>query len=240
MFLASSFALLALAVSPHPAPLPALAAVQTPVKMEDLFPPPKEGLTITVDRNSDKTMKLDAVVEEFSRVTGIAIQAPKDTQSTLRAVPTGLNRTVVVPPSEVYRIFETLLIANDFVLVHLSDAEPRIWRIQSLQGGPQVRQDATFIRESELELWAKHPATLVTVSLSLAHTDVRTLSNSMRTMFTDANTQQIIPIGSNSLIVTGFAPNVAAIARLLHAVDDLERARASGNDANTKPVPTAK
>ena len=50
---------------------------------------------------------------------------------------------------------------------------------------------------------------------------MRTLSNSMRTMFTDANTQQIIPVGnSNSLIITGFGSNVASIVKMLRFVDD--------------------
>ena len=40
--------------------------------------------------------------------------------------------------------------------------------------------------------------------LNLPNTDVRTLTNSMRAMLTDANTQSIIPVGnSNSLILTG-------------------------------------
>ena len=38
-----------------------------------------------------------------------------ETQAALKMSPIGLNRNIDVPASEVYRIFETLLIANDFV-----------------------------------------------------------------------------------------------------------------------------
>jgi hypothetical protein len=43
----------------------------------------------------------------------------------------------------------------------------------------------------------------------------------MRTMFTDANTQQIVPVGnSNSLILTGFGSPVAKWVRMLLEVDE--------------------
>jgi general secretion pathway protein D len=48
----------------------------------------------------------------------------------------------------------------------------------------------------------------------------------MRTMFTDQNTQQIIPVGnSNSLIITGFGSIVASIVRMLKLVDEASKAQ---------------
>jgi len=240
MFLASPFLALALASFTPAAPATAPAA-QTPVKMEDMFPMPKEGLTITVDHVGDKSMRLDALVDEFSRVTGITIQTVKDSQSNLRAVPIGLNRTIVVPPSEVYRIFETLLVANEFALIHLSDVEPRIWVVQSFTArGPQLRSNALYVAESDLGQWASHPATLITTTVNLPNTDVRTLSNSMRSMFTDANTQQIIPVGSTGLLVTGFAGNVNALVRMFRFIDGLESAQPRVTEPSAKPAPAAK
>ena len=62
---------------------------------------------------------------------------------------------------------------------------------------------------------------LNTTVIHLPHTDVRQLSNSMRTMITDANTQQMLPAGNtNSMVLTGFASNVAALARMLRIVDE--------------------
>jgi len=77
----------------------------------------------------------------------------------------------------------------------------------------------------ELEAWSDRSAVLITTVLNMPNTDVRTLSNSMRTMLTDANTQQIIPVGnSNSLILTGFGSDVVALARMLEIVDDASAA----------------
>lgn len=50
-------------------------------------------------------------------------------------------------------------------------------------------------------------------------------------MFTDPNSQQIIPVGnSNSLIITGFGSNVVSIVKMLRFVDD-----ASGKDETVAP-----
>ena len=61
---------------------------------------------------------------------------------------------------------------------------------------------------------------MITTTLSVANLDVRQMSNSMRTMITDANTQSMLPAGnSNSLILTGFAPQVAALTAAIQDMD---------------------
>ena len=218
------------------------APVQKP-SLAEIFPTPKEGLVINVDKSDrDKNANLEQLLAEFSRVTGIALQYSKETATVLKQVPTGLNQTVNVPPSEVYRIVETLLYANDFVAVHLSDKEPRIWLVMSLnagggRGGPMLRSDARVVPENDLAAWEPHACTLVTTMIDLPNTDVRTLSNSMRTMFTDANTQQIIPVGTSSLIITGFAPNVAGLVHMLHLVDDAAKANQPAQPPAVAPRP---
>jgi len=194
-------------------------------RMAQMFPLPKQPMQVLLNPlERDQQPRLSDLVEQFTQATGIAIQTTKETASVLKQCPIGLNRSIDVPPSEVYRIFETLLIANDFIVVHLSDAEPRIWQLQSLsgggRGGGQLKNEAMVVQESELAAWAAHPATLITTTIDLPSTDVRTLSNSMRTMFTDANTQQIIPVGNSSLIITGFARNVASIVAMLRRIDE--------------------
>jgi hypothetical protein len=76
----------------------------------------------------------------------------------------------------------------------------------------------------------------VTTILDLPNTDVRNLSNSVRTMFTDANTQQIIPVGtSDSLIVTGFGSQVAAVVEMLRLVDEAARRSHERQEAGERP-----
>lgn len=228
--------------------LPNSLAPVPQVDLASLFPTAKAGITITVDsKNPQASTSFEQMLDEFTRVTGVTLQMNKETQNLIKHYPLGLNQTLQVPASEVVRIVEVLMIANDFVFLRVSNEEPRVWIVQSLQaggsrGGPQVRNDAVLIDEKDLPLCSDHPATLVTTTIELPNTDVRTLSNSMRTMFTDANTQQIIPVGSNSLILTGFAPNVAGLARLLHEIDRVSKADPSLQPASTdvRPAPKAK
>jgi hypothetical protein len=52
----------------------------------------------------------------------------------------------------------------------------------------------------------------------------------MRTMFTDASTQQIIPVGNtNTLILTGFGGHVASIVRMLQLAEE-SSARAAAEE----------
>ena len=53
------------------------------------------------------------------------------------------------------------------------------------------------------------------------HVDVRTLSNSLRAMFTDARSQQIVPLGnSNSLPITAPASMMTTVVEMLARVDE--------------------
>jgi len=210
---------------------PALVAacVSTPLLRSapqggDPFPVPREGLSIEIG-SKDQT-SLAVLLDEFSRVTGQNLLVAKDLRDSLQASTTGLNRSVKIPPEEVYPFVEAILVQNDLFLGLLSEREPRLLAVESLsrQRRQPVRSSATFVDVAEIQRWARHPAFLVTTTLDMPHTDVRTLSNSMRVMFSDANTQQIIPVGnSNSLIVTGFGSDVSRIAATLQAIDERER-----------------
>ncbi len=95
----------------------------------------------------------------------------------------------------------------------------------SFSARQSARQHAAFVPVEQIEVYADHPARLITTTLELEWTDVRTLSNSLRTMLTDANTQQIIPVGSsNSVILTGFCPNVVDLVRMLRMINEAGRA----------------
>ena len=206
--------------------------------VKDPFPAPKEGLSIKAGPDGD--MKLAALLNEFSRVTGIALLINKDTRTALENVSTGLNRSLDVPAQEVYAVVEWILVQNDFVLVVRNDREPRLFAVESLntnrRGG--LKMDALVVPADQLSQWARHPAFLVTTVIDLQYTDVRTLSNSLRTMFTDQNTQQIIPVGnSNSLMMIGSGASVASLSTMLRAIDD--SARLAAEEAKKNP-PVAK
>ncbi|MFO1010322.1 MAG: secretin N-terminal domain-containing protein [Planctomycetota bacterium] len=180
---------------------------------------------LTFDETDDQEgMKLDQFVKICQEVTGINFTYTKDTAGVLKNSPLRMFGPKRIPKSDFYSFFQIMMIINDFVCIKIGPDHLSVVLIQSLQaggrtGGPQVRNDATYVQPEDIERFADQPATLITTVIDLPNTDVRTLSNSMRTMFTDANTQQIIPVGANSLIITGFGSNVASIVRMLHFVD---------------------
>lgn len=197
----------------------------------DLFPSPKEGLSIKI--SAGEPLKLDALLEDFARVTGQNLLIGKDTRAILAASSTGLSRSVEVPAQEVYTFVESLLMHSDFAISPVTDREPRLLAVYSLNGQEAQRRrgDVVYVPSDRIELCSRHPAVLVQTVVDLPNTDVRTLSNSMRTLFTDANTQQIIPVGnSNSLILVGFGSHIASIVRTLLAIDQVAR-----NDMETRP-----
>ncbi len=196
----------------------------------DPFPAPTAGIQVTSADGVD--MKLTKLLDEFSKVTGVALIMDPATRSEVSKASTGLNRSVDVPAAEVYPVVETILLQNGFGLVPVHDRDPRIASLVAFGAGARggVRGSAMFVPARDLDFYSRHPAVLVTTVLDMPHTDVRTLSNSMRTMFTDANTQQIIPVGNtNTLILTGFAGQLANIVQMLQVAEE-SSARAAAED----------
>jgi len=191
-----------------------------------------EFYVLTFDETEDPDgMKLEAFVKICQEVTGINFTYTKETAAVLKQAPLRMFGPKRIPKSDFYSFFQIMMIINDFVCVRIGPDHLSVVLIQSLAGGAgrgggsQVKNEARYVQPEDVERFADQPATLITTVIDLPNTDVRTLSNSMRTMFTDANTQQIIPVGNNSLIITGFGSNVASIVRMLHFVDEASRPR---------------
>jgi hypothetical protein len=202
----------------------------------DPFPPPKEGISIKVGAEGEP--RLEALLNDFSRVTGQTLIMTRDVRTAVQACPTGLSRGVEVPAQEVYPFVEAVLAQNDFMLVPRSDREPRLLAVENLNSNRRnaIRSEAIFVPADQLAAWSRHPAILVTTVIDLAHTDVRTLANSMRAMFTDQSTQLMIPVGnSNSIMITATGSTVAHLTTMLKAVDD---ASAASVEAHHPPKPT--
>jgi len=187
-----------------------------------LFPLPTADMVVDAGDDEDFTSLLD-MVTEYGRLTNQEILITKETMGYLRSEGTGLRRSMVIPKAEVQAVFEHVLKASDYVLFVLREEKPRLLSIVSLMSGARntVRKSALFVPTEDLERWGAHVAVLITTVIHLPHTDVRQLSNAMRTMIPDANTQQMMPAGNtNSVVLTGFASNVVALAHMLRTIDE--------------------
>jgi general secretion pathway protein D len=176
----------------------------------------------------DEGLKLEAFVKICQDATGINFTYGKDAQQLLATTPLRMFGPKRIPKADFYNFFQIMMVINDFVCTKIGPDHLSVVVISSLGAGargPQLRGEATYVQPDDLDRYSDQPAILITTVIDLPNTDVRTLSNSMRTMFQDANTQQIIPVGSsNSLIITGFGSNVSSIVKMLRFVDEAARA----------------
>lgn len=209
----------------------ALAAPVTAQDDPDVPPIQEVGETYVLnfaetDGDGSKGMNLARFVKACEQVTGIVFTYNDETKNFLEQTPIQLIGTKVVPKEEFYNFFQILMVINDFVCTQVGPDSISVIEIVSLNTGQRanIRDQAIYVEEQDLYKYANQPATLITTVVDLPNTDVRQLANSMRTLITDANTQQMLPAGAtNSIVLTGFGSNTVALARMLKIVDEASK-----------------
>ncbi|MEZ5976025.1 MAG: secretin N-terminal domain-containing protein, partial [Planctomycetota bacterium] len=171
-------------------------------------------------------MSLAQFVQACQQVTGLTFHVKEDAASRLSTSFVRLLGPKRIPKDKFYSFFQILMVVNDFVCTEIGPAGISVIQIDSIApgnaaGGAKVRQAAPYVPPEDLHLYADQPATLITTVVNLPNTDVRSLSNTLRSLISDPNTQQMIPAGnSNSFVLTGFGTQVAALARMLIIIDE--------------------
>ena len=186
--------------------------------LADLLVIPAGALHLTGDVRG---LTLEQLVRAYAQLTGWRVLAAPDTMNQLKTLQFRFESPLDIPPENVHAFVEGVLRENDFVLHFAHAAEPVLLAIEStnVAGRGNPRASALIIPEAELPRWAEHSAFLVSTCIDLSGIDVRTLSNSLRQMFSDQQTQQIIPVGNtDSLIVTGFGTDVADLTAMLRSL----------------------
>ena len=169
-------------------------------------------------------MTLERFVRACQEATGKNFTYSEETATQLKNAKIRLYGQKRVKREDFYNFFQIMMIINDFVCKKVGPDHLEVIVLQNLQSsrGQGLRDDALFVPPDRLEEFADQPATLITTIVTLPNIDVRTLSNALRGMISDANTQQILPVGnSQSMILTGFGSYVAALARMLSLVDEV-------------------
>ncbi len=171
-------------------------------------------------------MSLGQFVQACQQVTGLTFHVKEDAATRLSSTFVRLLGTKRIPKTEFYSFFQILMVMNDFVCTEIGPSGISVIQIDSLQGtgasaAPKIRAAAPYVDPENLGKYTNQPATLITTVINLPNTDVRSLSNTMRQLIADPNTQQMIPAGSsNSFVLTGFGSQVAALARMLRIIDN--------------------
>ncbi len=183
----------------------------------------------------DQGVNLQTLTKICQQATGInftydaQIQTQLDTTTVLMF---GIKR---IPKEDFYNFFQILMFINNFVCAEVGPEHLRVVVIQPLTpvgGARPIKTQTIYVLPEELESYSDQVATHITTVLSLPNVDVRQLTNSLRSLLTDNVNQAAIPVGNtDSIILQGFASNVAALARLLQLVDE-----EMGRDTEVQPV----
>jgi hypothetical protein len=199
-----------------PPPVPLAAGPEI-----ELFVTPPKGLHL--EKPGKGELRLADLFEAYAQLMGWRVLAGGDVSNQLRTLRCGFALPVDVPAGHVHAFVESVARANDFVLSFAHAKDPVLLQIDSTNVGGRgnPRKDALRVPVADLPRWAAHPDFLITTLIDLPGVDVRTLSNSLRQMFSDQQTQQIIPVGNtDGLIVTGFGSDVAGIVALFRTLVD--------------------
>ncbi|MEL6429563.1 MAG: secretin N-terminal domain-containing protein [Planctomycetota bacterium] len=174
----------------------------------------------------DEGMSLYQFVQACQQVTGRAFTWSPETESLLKNNQVHLIGSKSIAKARFYQFFQVMMIISNFVCTEVGEDDIAVIKIDSLEGGDRgkLRSGAVYVDESELAKYADQPATLIATVVTLPNTDVRQVSNNMRTLITDANTQQMLPAGgSNSMVLVGFGSSVVAMAEMLRIVDEASK-----------------
>ena len=197
-----------------------------PLQASVVFPEPTQPLVIP--EGKDGEWSFDELLRECGRVTSQSFVFTDETLRLLRRTKVPALYMSEIPAESVHSVVESLLLDNGFLLTLPLPSDPSVVSVRSSYTSAKndIRTNATYVPVDELDRWSQHSAYLIHTALYLDTIDVRTLTNSMRVLITDANLQSFVPAGStNSVLLTGTAPQVIRLVRMLQEIDESERAR---------------
>ncbi|HIF40746.1 MAG TPA: hypothetical protein EYQ74_06580 [Planctomycetes bacterium] len=197
----------------------------------DLLDFPIPDSPVVIPANSDLADADEFTIEDlialYSKVTGQHCVMSAETQAYASNTPatalTGEDMTIA--PERFQETFEAFLMVSNFVFTPLTADEPRLFTVNSLYTGARstIKSLAMYLPPDRLDEAAAHPAILFTTVVNVPHTDVRQVTTSLRSMFPDPNTQQMLPVGNtHAIVLMGLGPNVVSFAQLLKVADEAE------------------
>ncbi|QDV07141.1 Putative type II secretion system protein D precursor [Planctomycetes bacterium Poly30] len=174
----------------------------------------------------EDSMSLYQFTQACQEVTDLQFTWNQDTEGLLKQNKVRLLGQKTIKKDRFYSFFQVMMIISDFVCTEVGEDDIAVIKIDSLTTTARnnLRSGAIYVEPENLADYQDQPATLITTVVTLPNTDVRQVSNSMRTMITDANTQQMLPAGnSNSMVLVGFGSNVVALANMLSIIDEASK-----------------
>ncbi|MEO0652093.1 MAG: hypothetical protein AAFZ65_15575 [Planctomycetota bacterium] len=206
--------------------VPALVPSAQPTPAVDSFqlhPMPSEPVAIPATG-----MNLWGLLEGLEADTGTHFVVDKGIRDYLEDEELLLARPMEVPAAARWSAAETFLAEAGGFFEELRASGPRMIAIRMVDDSNSRSHSSLvrrprFVPSEHLDAVAEYPASMVETNLFLEHTDVRNLSNSLRSLLANTDHLVMVPGGnSSSLVLRGTGARVAELAQMLRAIDVLE------------------
>ncbi len=160
------------------------------------------------------------------RILSRVCQWKPDAAPILGTARLGISARQEIPLAEFEPWLETVLLANDFVLVLPFEGSQEPVQLVHLRGTDRVKlaSAARFVPAEELPRY-RHPATLVLTTVRLRYLDPKVAAANLRPYFTDPNLEHVSAMG-DTLHFQGFPRRLASCLAILREADHESEARA--------------
>lgn len=204
-------------------------AARAEAEFERGYPSPRETIEFAA-----QDVSLEELVTQLTAKGGANFVIDGRTKERLAAERLTLTQPLVLAPAEACAWIESQLASSGFVLAFDSNVTPATMRV-SRRGDPNVT--AVPLDLADLELARRHPALLVQFTITLPHTDVRTLQSTLRPLM-GAEVGALLPVGNTqTVVVQGSGQRVAHIVDLLREADEQARVATGGQDPRRPAAP---
>ena len=188
---------------------------------------------------AEQLLTLNDLLLAYSNLTGTVFLQSERTRQLTRSTSLSLDFGIEVPSEDVHGFVHAIMSANQLCFSVTPAHSPRVIRVRRLEGssGATILSTAIVVPSESLSDLVELNAIMVTTVVDLPHCDVRMLSNSIRTMISDANTQRVLPAsGSNAIVLCGSPGIVANMAQTLKLAEDSARAAEQGRALTVRRV----
>ncbi len=160
------------------------------------------------------------------KLLGRVCQWDEASEQLLKATRVALSARQEIPLAEFDPWLETVLLANDFVLLLPAEGSRDPVKVASLRGPDRyrIKSSARFVPAEELPRY-RHPATLVMTTVRVHYLDPSIAAANLRPYFTDPNLEHVSSIG-DTLHFEGFPRRLASCLTILREADHESEARA--------------
>ncbi len=205
---------------------------------------PRPNQAFTLRATPERAPSLHDVVVELEKATGVHFVVSDEARTSLRASSSGLLSDMEVPPSEAWRVVETMLAQSELLLVPSRGTEPVTIALTSMvgQGSSTLKGYAVPIDASALDECADHPAVLFSTVIDIHPMDARQMATSMRQLFPDQRTQSMLVLDASQMMLTAFGPQLLTVVRMMQnaatirgsKIDDAGKPAAPAGDVSPR------